>query len=228
MISSLEAFKIFQLKMDKLDTEDTMDISPGEFVLMYNELQNKIIIEKYRNKTTRYVDDIQGIIEMKSLEKDKDLLSNDTVTHFTLPENYFDYISSSSIASNSNCNNRVLYNFEVKQVDLNVKLNDEFNKPSFDFGETIITINKNSISVYKDETFNIDKLNLTYYRFPKQIDIEGYIKINGDNSVNIDPELPDYLINEIIDRVVLEFQRNYKDQLGVQINQAKLAEGKQL
>lgn len=223
-MTSLEAFKRYQLKLNKLDTDDNIDISPGEFVLIYNEVQNKWFEQKFKDITTRYVDDVQLLIEPDY--KLKVVRSIDNLSEFQLPDNYFDYIRSYSLCSKENCKDRVLYNNEVKLVNLSLYLKDEYNKPSFEYQETLITLAKDKIQVYKTD-FDVDSVFFTYYRYPKQIDIEGYIKIdNTTESTNIDPELPDFMVDEIIDKAVSETQRRYSDIEGFQLSQNREQENK--
>lgn len=224
-MTSLEAYKIFLLKFDALNTEDAVDISPGEFCLIYNGEQTKFVKREYQNRSTRFIDDIQSLIStnipLKNLADKEDYYEAD------LPENYLDYITSITIASTETCKRKRLMNFEVKMADLNTNLSDEFSKPSFEFEETIITLADNKIQVYTDN-FNVDDVLLTYYRIPAQIDIEGYIKLDGSESENNSPELRDDLVHEILDLCVLEASRNYNEQLKAQLSQIKAEEDRKL
>src|SRR5690606_24254970 len=104
-MTSLDAYKIFQSKLNKLDTGDSIDISQGEFVLIYNEVQNKWFEDKYREVSKRYVDDVQVLIE-PNINLGKPVIK-DGYSEFNLPNNYFDYIRSYSKASRGNCGNRI-------------------------------------------------------------------------------------------------------------------------
>lgn len=214
-MTSVEAFKKFQVELNKVDTEDNIDISPGEFVLIYNKWQNKWFEKQYRNKSTRYVDDVQQLINTdKILEKSS---TNEDFSEFKLPSDYFDYIRSNSIGSTDSCK-RNLYNIEVKIINLDLYLNDEYHSPSFEYKQTIVFIASDKIRAYK-KGFEIDNLLLTYYRYPKQIDIEGYIRIDQTESTNIDPELSDNYVDEIIDMCVTDVQRIYENGDGFNLSQ---------
>ena len=82
-----------------------------------------------------------------------------------------------------------------------------FNKPDFDFRETFYTIGEDSVRVYKSG-FEVDTVYLTYYRYPKEVDIEGYVKSDGSNSTDIDPELDDKLIGIILNMIEKQFALN--------------------
>jgi len=209
-----EAYKIYQLKLDKLDTEDNIDISQGEFVLIYNEIQNKWFERKYREVSTRHIDDVQFLV--KSNFNLGSGVVKDNYTQFSLPTNYFDYIRSYSLADKGNCKNRVIYNNEVKLVNLSEHLKDEYKKPSFEYEETILVLSEDKVQVYTTD-FSINSVFFTYYRYPKQIDLEGYTKF-GIESTNIDPELPDQMVIEVLDMCVTETQRRYSDIEGFQLS----------
>lgn len=215
--TSIELYKNYQLKLNKLSTNDNVDISPGEFVLIYNEVKNKWLISKYRNVSTRYLDDIQELIEPDyKLNK---VGENSQYDEFSLPNNFFDYIRSYSSCSRGDCKGRIVYNNEVKLVNLSQYLSDEYNTPSFDFEETVATFSNDKLQVYKKD-FVIDSVFFTYYKYPKSIDIEGYTK-SGLPSTTINPELKDTQLDEIIDLCVLETQRRYSDVEGLKLSQTR-------
>jgi hypothetical protein len=101
-MTSLEAYKKFELKINSLDNSDSIDISKGEFVLIYNEQQPKWFEKQFTDRSSRYrIDGVQGLIEMDTaltLEG-----STDRYTEFKLPTNYFDYINSRAIGSRGKC-----------------------------------------------------------------------------------------------------------------------------
>jgi hypothetical protein len=59
---------------------------------------------------------------------------------------------------------------------------------------------------------------MDYYRFPKAIDIEGYVKTDGTLSTTIDPDISDIFINEILDLTVLDVSRIYQNQEKAQLD----------
>jgi hypothetical protein len=63
---------------------------------------------------------------------------------------------------------------------------------------------------------------LSYYKYPKKIDIAGYISIDNQTSTNISPELDDRFTNKVIAMTVEDFQRNNQDQLGFQLSKDRV------
>lgn len=218
-MTSVEAYKKFELKVNKLSTNDNVDISPGEFVLIYNEQQNKWYEYNFRDRGTRYVDVVQKLItdDLEIPSKDSGI----NYTSFELPKDYFDYISSYSLADNGTCKDRVMYNEEIKIVNKNILYKDEYNTPSFDYQEGFVTLAGNALQVYEKD-FKVTNTFLTYYRYPIAIDIEGYIRIDGQPSTTINPELSDHYVDEVIDWCVREVTADYSDVEGNQFAQQRV------
>lgn len=215
-MTSIEAYKKFELKVNNINTASTIDISVGEFVLIYNEQQNKWFRNKFRGRSALYaIDDAQLLIT-----PDKPLtvaIPGDRYDEFALPADYFDYISSYALASKDGCTERPMYTYQVKLDEINLHLRDEYQKPSFEYHETPVTISQDKLQVYKTD-FSIDSVFLTYYRYPVPIDISGYIRLDGTASTTVDPELYDQAVEEIIDWCTLEVQRLAENPEGFQLS----------
>lgn len=211
-----EAYKQFLLKINKNDSSSNINISKGEFVLRYNEIKSFWLIEKIKFKEAS--DDIHQLGEL--LVEDEKLTFKDKsprMYKFTLPSNYADYSSSYSVATRGKCTDRILYNWAVKPKNVNVLLKDENNNPSFDYEETIVTVTDGNLNVFYND-FEVNDVYLSYYREPAAIDIEGYIKVDGTQSTNIDPDISDRLVNEILNRIALEVIRSYENPEGYQLS----------
>lgn len=224
-MTSVEAYKKFELKVNKLSTNDNVDISPGEFVLIFNEQQVKWFQDAFKNRGTRYVDFVEKLVasDIELTQKDTKKIN---YVEFALPDNYFDYISSYSLADNGICKDRVMYNEEIRLVNKNILYKDEYNTPSFDYQEGFVTLGGNSLQVYFKD-FDITNTFLTYYRLPINIDIEGYIKIDGTPSTTVDPELDNHEVEEVIDWCVREVTSNYSDVEGYQFAQNRVQQDEQ-
>lgn len=216
---SLEAYKRFQLKLNSLANSDNIDISPGEFILIYNEQQNKWYESKFKGRSSKFViDDIQTLIA-----RDNHLVqvgTMDDYNEYNLPDDYLDYISNYCRCSKGTCTRRVK-SHQIMSPNREIWYNDANNNPSFEYGETFITVSSDRMQVYKTD-FSIDSVFLTYYRYPKPIDIAGYIKLDQTPSVNIDPELVDEYVNEIIDWCVTDVDRIFKDTGSYQLSVDRL------
>lgn len=207
-MTSLEAYKRFLLKVNKNDTNRKINISKGEFVIIFNDqaaiwLKNKIEF----NLKSDEMDDIEELLVTDSeLKKIGDTTKS---SDFEIPSDYFKYSNSYSIAKKDGCTPAILYNYEIKNKNVNFNYIDDNNDPSFDYQETFVRVANNLIRVGRKEDFTIDKCFLDYYKLPLQIDISGYKKVDGTQSVDINPNISDPLVNEIISYCATEFIRTF-------------------
>jgi hypothetical protein len=197
-----EAYLAFIDTVNRNATNNNLNVDKARFVISFNETQIRYL-EWLLNK--RNEDVIRHASPMLVL--DKNLIkssSSDNHDNFDLPKDYFDLSNLTVYASSKKCKNSKMQSFEVKGENIDELLSDEFNKPSFYYRETFYLTNSNDVSVYKDN-FSIDKVKLSYYRYPNKVDIEGYEKIDGSNSSDINPEWDDKSANRIIVAMAKDF-----------------------
>lgn len=215
MLTPLEIYNKFQLKVNKNDTNTNIKVPKGQFVVLFNEQKRKWLDK--RNKTdedSNYIEDLEYLLEVDvPLVK---ISSSSIKDEFATPANFFKRVGSYSVASRGECKNVILTNWFIKPKDFNVLLNNNNQNPDFDYRETLALINNDKLSIYKSG-FDIDEVYLTYYREPKDLDIEGYIKVDGTVSTNVQIDLNDRLIEEILDYTVTEVLRNYESVEQLQI-----------
>lgn len=202
-MTSLEAYESFLIKVNRNDSNANVNVPKGKFVILFNEQAKKWLKQKLKKKiSTNELDELNDLLVddalLTSLGKHHDHYD------FSLPDNFFDISSCFSVATKGECE-RVLDNWPIKDKNIRVLLRDANYKPSFDFEESLCTAVNNKLKVYFDD-FEITETYLTYYREPRNIDLDGYIKSNNQPSQNIDPDLPDFAINEIVSRCALEVQ----------------------
>lgn len=204
-----EIYKRFLIKVNKNDTNSNINVPKGIFVLIFNELSKFWLYNKL--KETRKDSRKNHIAELLIIDKELIKLSvgiNSTI--FSLPADYFDVESAYSICKRGTCENRIVYNFDFKQRNKNVLFQNENEKPSFDYQETLYSINKDGFLVYTDN-FEITNQYLSYYKTPNSIDIAGYTKFDGIPSQDIQSELDDKNILEILNLCSLEAVTNFEN-----------------
>ena len=156
------------IKAEKNATNDSITTDNLRFCLLFNESQKKFLTLQLQN---RKVDDIRYIQNFLVLDKSIPYTSkNQDKTNFKLPDDYFDLAEARAKAKKDNCSDLITL-FEVRTENLNEILQDEFNKPSFEWREAPYTVNSNQISVYNDWDFSVTELLLNYYRYPNQIQL---------------------------------------------------------
>lgn len=208
-MQSIEAYKRLLLKVNKNDTNTDIDINKGEFVLLYNEQKDIWLKEKLDSKeSTEAIQDLEQVqVKHKELIR---VLDAEGYSAFALPANFFEYGSSYSYCSNGNCNGVIIRHFPFKPKNENMLLESTNTQPSLDYEETIVDLSEDQLFVYKKD-FTVDKVFANYYREVGKIDIEGYRKLDGSNSTNIDPDLSDVYVDEILNRCAKEIIRRYEN-----------------
>jgi hypothetical protein len=67
----------------------------------------------------------------------------------------------------------------AEEANLNLLLKDKSKQPSFEWAETFATLIGNQVHVYTNEDFEIQEVNLIYYRQPVKIQVP--IKVTGSS-----------------------------------------------
>jgi len=179
--------KLVKQKVDGFSTNSKLGLDA--FKKRYEDLQ--ILIEEYEDH------------KLKLTEVNKDLNKWSTLIDTITPK-YMFYIDSYVLANKGKCENRIIWvNRDlVKHADIQILLTNTNYKPSFEYQETFNTISSDRIEIFTDGTFIPTYLYLSYLRYPKYINKEGYIDFEGKASVNENSELPDYLEDELVDLTV--------------------------
>lgn len=199
MITAEQIREKYIVKAEKNGKNDNIATDRGRICILYNESKNKFLTLHLQN---RGIDDVRYIQNFLVLDK-KIPYSSKTQDkyNFKLPENYFDLSSARVKAKKGNCS-RLLNLVEVKTENLIDKLQDEFNKPSFEWEESLYTVNSNSISIYTDGSFKTEELLLNYYRYPQDLKLLNpeNPESNFDDSIEI--EWDDKALDDIITMMV--------------------------
>jgi hypothetical protein len=137
-----------------------------------------------------------------------DLLHSYSVPFTSMVNDMIIPINAYVLATKGNCKNRMLdvINF-MKHSDIRILLKSPHYQPSFKYQETLGDISASTISVYSDSqnTFTITDLFISYLRYPKKIDVAGYVHLNGTPSTTEDCELESYLQDELLDIAISEY-----------------------
>lgn len=205
-------------KLNKLSTNEHQQIPVEDKVIALNSAQIKLVKQKVDGNNLykigldgfkkRY-QDLQFLLENSENHPLNVILSDVYLNRYiapvdTITPKFMFYIDSYMIAEKEECKDRVLYSNAdlVKHTDLTTLLLNTNYKPSFEYQEIIVDIASDELHYYTDGTFTPKKVYLTYMRYPKEIDLAGYVKFDGTDSSNVDCELEDYLEDEILDLAV--------------------------
>ena len=203
----------FKLMLNKVNRQDNVDV-PIEDILVYLNRAQLAWIKTKINPNNIYkagydsirkrIDDLQRLkVDNLALTpvKTNDLLYLGFDCSIDSLKDYMFYLSSYAVAKKKKCEETITIDL-VKHGDLSTRYLDANFSPSFEWRTTLATLGDNKLTVYSGENFSIQKVFLTYLRYPKVIDMEGYTKLDGTNSVDVDCELPEYAKPDIVDLAV--------------------------
>ena len=200
-----ETYLKFINKVNKNLINDNVSVDKGRFIITYNEAEKKYVDWVLNQNNTHVIRNIQ-ILKVKNAELPKKD-SQDDFDSFSLPENFFKYINIRAKARQGSCEDYLETLFEVKGENVHELYDDENNEPSFEYRESFYSFGSNCIDIYKKD-FKITNVALTYYRYPRPVDIAGYYRIDNTVSQNINSEFNDDVVDKILDICVKDFNLN--------------------
>lgn len=189
-----ESYQKYLILAEANGTTDNLSTNKGRYAVKYNISQNKIIewfIENNSTDENRYLQSIK--IPYKALDAGD---VKEDYKQFQLPSDYFDFISLKVIGSKDKCTGQRIKSEEMKAEDVDNAFLDTNFEPSFKYRETFYTIAQDAVQVYK-KNFNIDSTEISYYRYPKQVELEN--PNNPESQFKEDTlDFDDKLINRVI------------------------------
>jgi len=219
-----------------VSTNANQQISEEDKVLALREAQTILVKLKidpeeirklgFEGSRKRY-QDLQFLIENPEDHPLTPILSdvylNKYITDITtLSPEFMFYIDSYMIADKGNCKNRIIWcDAElIKHSDISLLLQNLNYKPSFEYQQTLADISTDELHFYTDGTFTPKKVYVSYIRYPKNMNPEGFIELDGSVSAKQDCELETYLEDELLDIVCMN--------LGIYTENTSAVQGSQL
>lgn len=189
----------YTIKAEKNATNDAITTDRLRFCLLFNESQNKFLTLQLQNRKS---DDVRYIQNFLVLDKSIPSASKkQDRSNFELPKDYFDLADARAKATKGECSDYI-YLFEVRTENLGETLQDEFNKPSFEWREAPYTVNSNQFSIYTNKEFEVTQLLLNYYRYPNQIRLLDEYDAESNFNENFPVEWDDKSLDDIISMMV--------------------------
>ena len=205
MQNSVLTIKIKQ-RLNKLDSQDYDNIECWQIVEAFNKAQVEWtrrqlhginLVKEGDDQSTRRKDDLQILL------KNFDLYLNHKPDYVkgNLPENYLQWKRVDAYAKSECCDDRRMTVYFAEEGNLSMLLRDKAKQPSFEWSETFATLMDNTVHVYKTKDFEITSADLTYYRQPIKIQIQGCIDpyTGEDSPLNVNSEFKDDIVELIID-----------------------------
>jgi hypothetical protein len=213
MIPVEELIYEFKLTLNKVNRQDNIDIPIEDIIVYLNKAQVSWIKTKINpnnvykvgyDSIRKRIDDLQ-ILKVSNVPLKPNKTNDLFHVGFDCPlkdaANYMFYISSYAVAKSGKCSQPIEIDL-VRHGELTTKYLDNNYSPSFEWRTTLATLGNDNLTVYTDSKFQIEKVFVTYLRYPLDIDVEGYVKFDGTSSLNQDSELPEYAKSDIVDLAV--------------------------
>ncbi len=207
--------------LNKLDSRDYSWINNWHKEAALNKAQNdwfrrqvhgsNLMLEGDEESRQR-VDDLQHLLKERKLTFSK---ADKYYRSEKLPEDYRYFKRVNATVLNSNCEINIKSTL-VEEANVDEYLTDYMFQPSLDFEETFHTICDNTIHLYHNEDFEIEKMVLKYYRNPKEIRIpepEEYKEELLEEKWEWKDDTAELIIDEAIKNIAGSLEDNFHQQL---------------
>ena len=209
MLNSTIVIKIKQ-RINKLDSQDYDNIECWQVVEAFNKAQVEWsrrqlhginIVKEGDEQTTRRKDDLQVLLYKTTIGG---LTDKGDYSFLNIPQDYLQWKRVDVYAQKDCCDKRRMVVYLAEEGNVSVLLRDKLKQPSFEWAETFATLIDDRINVYTNNDFNISEVDLTYYRQPRKIQIDGCVDpyTGVQSTVNVECEFKDDIIEVIIDEAV--------------------------
>lgn len=202
----------FLTKINKGNTQGDIACDKDRFVLIFNEVKNRWVERTLKVKDSILIDSLWEIIKTVKLQNGVD---KGDYTEFEIPFDFYELILGECEAKRKNCK-RKLFLREVKNQDKNILRFNKNYTPDFDFEWSFMSIQDKYLRVYKND-FSVKNTTIEYYGVLPDLDVEGYIDIDGNPSVDKPIPLSEQYIDQIVNLAAEEFQRDFQNVKDLQI-----------
>jgi hypothetical protein len=198
-----------QQRLNKLASSDYDNIEPWQIIEAFNKgqvawcrrnLHGLNVKQTGDEQSKRRIDDLQLILTKVGITLAKKDLYYTTNTG--LPDNYFEWKRVSGYAKNDCCDNaRKMVIYLVEEGNIDELLRDDNSKPSFEWGETICTLENGELKIWTNNEFEMPDAELHYYRQPLRIQIAGVVDPYTQviSPVDVECEFKDDIIELFVD-----------------------------
>lgn len=215
MLNSVILIKVKQ-RLNKLASNDYDNIQDWQIVEAFNKgqvdwtrrnLHGLNVVKEGDEQSTRRVDDFQHLIKTTGQGTNPALVWSNKQYYYdaALPADYLQWKRVSSEATKDCCPKpKRMVVYLAEQGNLDELLRDKYKRPSYEWGETFVTMKGNAIQLYTNGEFTPVNTQLTYYSQPVRIQIAGVTNpyTGTTSTVNVDSEFKDDIVELLIDEAV--------------------------
>lgn len=197
-----------RLRLNKLHSNDYDNIEDWKVM----EAVNKAQLEWFRRQvhatnarqegdeeSRMRVDDLQQFLVEKRIDglSKKEFFQTDT-----FPADYLWFKKVLPSCSKKECQGIILDSTLIEEANVPAYLFDWSLSPSFEWRQTFHTLLGNKLRIYTNDEFQVDFVQLTYYRSPAKVDVAGYVHENAVASSDTNLEFKDDVAELILDEAV--------------------------
>jgi hypothetical protein len=207
-----DCYQYIQDRINALSTNYGDNVPKHIFVRTFNAAQTTWVEERCKISSSNIIrtDEIDPLSTTYEFEPVK----KEGYWEGSLPDNYYHFRRAIGFTP---CQ---LFLYLKKEEEINRLLSDDNWKPSLEWAESIVTVSGKKLKVYGD--FNIDKVELLYYRVPNLVNMEdGYSDEFGNPNVNINPEFQESSLIEILTMTVNQLAADNGDSFRYQTSGQK-------
>ena len=212
MVSPELIYIKFLNKVNKGNTQGDIAVDKERFVLIFNEVKNRWVERHLKVKDSILIDSLWEIVKTQNLYNG---VKKQDYYEFYIPDDFYELVLANCNAKRKYCKKRIFLR-EVKNQDKNVLRSNSNYKPDFDFEWSFVSIQNSYIRVYVTD-FEIEDVTIEYYQVIPNLDIEGYIHLDGTPSTNVPIPLSEQYVDQIINLAAEEFERNFQNAQDLQI-----------
>jgi hypothetical protein len=208
MLNSTITIKVKE-RLNKLDSQDYDNIECWTIVEAFNKAQVEWArrqlhginqVREGDEQSTRRKDDLQILLVTETLAA----VDKEYYYRGVIPQDYLQWKRVDIFANKECCDKRRMTVYLAEEGNLNQLLRDKAKQPNFEWAETFATLKGGNVNVYTNGEFDINNIDLIYYRQPIKIQIQGCVDpyTNITSTANVECEFKDDIIELIIDEAV--------------------------
>lgn len=207
MLASMVFIKIKE-RLNKLDSADYDNIECWQAREAYNKAQLEWVRRQIHGKndtqegdeeTAQRVNDLQLILTPSKLDIEQYPIFYQSRG---LPDKCLFVKRITPIVGKGECKSKRIKSTLREESNVDEYLQDYSMQPSFEFEETFHTLINNTVRVYYNDDFDVNEVEIIYYRYPREIDFGLCQHLDGSQGNDIDPEFKDDIVELIIDDAV--------------------------
>jgi len=195
-MTPIQLYESFIIKANANAQTNNIAVDKGRFAMIFNESFTKFIewvLDKKSDDDIRY---IQPLLTPKKITAST---AGENHQLFKLPTDFFDLGSVYATATGDCCKDVKLDLVEIKVDNENFILSNSDTKPSIEYRESPYYLQGDHVKVFTDN-FKVDSIQLTYYKYPKQLELideedpESGFK-DGDKPLGFDKKMLDRIVS---------------------------------